>query len=180
MKHQTAPQKTSMIRNSSDSYADGSSVAYCDFGKYPKPQNGYPGFWWFQYGIRDVGHALQSLEERGFIRWASKANCISRLKVDELKKILNSAGLSAAGKKAELLARVLAEIPEDSLEIPDYVLKYELTDLGKTELAMNGYVPYMHKHPYSKEMLNVWSVNKLFPNGDASNWREVVGAIEKP
>lgn len=35
-------------------------LAYCDKGKYPKPKGGYPGFWWFKYGIRDVGHALES------------------------------------------------------------------------------------------------------------------------
>lgn len=43
-------------------------LEYCNQGKYPKPSSGYPGFWWFKYGIRDVGHALESLEKRGFIR----------------------------------------------------------------------------------------------------------------
>lgn len=40
---------------------------YVNKGKYPKPKAGYPGLWWFQYGIRDVGHALKSLADRGFI-----------------------------------------------------------------------------------------------------------------
>lgn len=35
--------------------------------QYPNPKRGYPGYWWFKYGIRDVGSALKSLEERGFI-----------------------------------------------------------------------------------------------------------------
>ena len=35
--------------------------------KYPNPKRGYPGYWWFKYGIRDVGSAFKSLEERGFI-----------------------------------------------------------------------------------------------------------------
>lgn len=35
--------------------------------KYPNPKNGYPGYWWFKYGIRDVGTALKSLETRRFI-----------------------------------------------------------------------------------------------------------------
>lgn len=36
--------------------------------KYPNPKNGYPGYWWFRYGVRDVGSSYKSLEERGFIR----------------------------------------------------------------------------------------------------------------
>lgn len=38
---------------------------YCS--KYPKPKNGYPGYWWYQYGIRDVGTVFKSLETRGFL-----------------------------------------------------------------------------------------------------------------
>ena len=45
---------------------------YCEKGEYPNPKSGYPGFWWFQYGIRDVGGALRSLERRGFIAMDSQ------------------------------------------------------------------------------------------------------------
>lgn len=34
---------------------------------YPNPENGYPGYWWFKYGIRDVGSDFKSLETRRFI-----------------------------------------------------------------------------------------------------------------
>lgn len=41
---------------------------YCNKGRYPPSvKSGYPGFWWFQYGIRDVGGALRSLEKRNYI-----------------------------------------------------------------------------------------------------------------
>lgn len=46
-------------------------LEYCSYGKYPHPQNGYPGFWWFDYGIRNVGYYLNSLEKRGFLRMDS-------------------------------------------------------------------------------------------------------------
>ena len=62
-------------------------LEYCSYGKYPKPKSGYPGMWWFGYGIRDVGHALESLEKRGYLRWSSKKNSLKGLKVDELKQI---------------------------------------------------------------------------------------------
>lgn len=62
-------------------------LEYCSQGKYPKPKGGYPGLWWFKYGIRDVGHALESLQDRGFLQWASKAKSLGTLKVDELKQL---------------------------------------------------------------------------------------------
>lgn len=37
-------------------------LSYCEKGTYPGPKNGYPGFWWFEYGIRDVGQMLKQLE----------------------------------------------------------------------------------------------------------------------
>lgn len=40
---------------------------------YPKPKRGYPGFWWFNYGIRNVGAVLQSLAMRGFLEYDFKS-----------------------------------------------------------------------------------------------------------
>lgn len=34
---------------------------------FPNPKNGYPGYWWFKYGVRNVGAMLDSLVERGYI-----------------------------------------------------------------------------------------------------------------
>ena len=34
---------------------------------FPNPKNGYPGYWWFKYGIRNVGALIDSLAERGYI-----------------------------------------------------------------------------------------------------------------
>lgn len=42
-------------------------LEYCSYGTYPNPKNGYPGFWWFEYGMRNVGCYLSELERRGFI-----------------------------------------------------------------------------------------------------------------
>ena len=161
-------------------------LEYCSQGKYPKPSSGYPGLWWFKYGIRDVGHALESLEKRGFIKWRAKTASLNSLKVDELKHILAGRNLPLTGKKADLVERIINEIPEEELSIPDYCPKYELTELGKIELDDNGYVPYMHKHPHLTTEDNtfgtpftVWEINKLFPDGNAKDWRRVVGEIEK-
>ena len=159
-------------------------LEYCSYGNYPKPDRGYPGFWWFKYGIRDIGHALESLEKRGFIKWSSPINNLQKFKVSELKQILISAGLSDRGKKVDLIDRIVNNISEEHVVLPSYIPKYELTIIGEKELNENGYVPYMHKHDKStiegvKNEFNVWMVNKLFKDGNASNWRNVVGNIEK-
>ena len=43
-------------------------LEYCSYGTYPHPKNGYPGFWWFAYGIRNVGYHLDRLEKLGYIQ----------------------------------------------------------------------------------------------------------------
>lgn len=43
-------------------------LEYCSYGTYPNPKNGYPGFWWFKYGIRNVGYHLKRLENNGYIQ----------------------------------------------------------------------------------------------------------------
>ena len=153
---------------------------------YPKPNGGYAGFWWFEYGVRDIGHTLESLERRGFLKWAPVGQCLTTMKVEELKSILGGKGLATTGKKADLIKRITMEIPDGELCLPDSAKKYALTEQGKEELLQNGYIPYMHNHPHKTiegsmfgTEFNVWSVNKLFPDGDASNWREVVGGIEE-
>lgn len=60
-------------------------LEYCSYGKYPAPSNGYPGFWWFEYGIRDVAAALKSLELRGFIKYGSPYDTLTGWKVADLK-----------------------------------------------------------------------------------------------
>lgn len=157
-------------------------LEYCSYGNYPKPRSGYPGFWWFEYGIRDVGHVLAQLQKRGFIEWSPLQDSLTTLKVDEIKQILNSAGLDATGKKSELIKYILSA---DGIVIPEKAFKYRLTDLGLKELAENAYVPYMHKHPCKTteserfgKMFNVWSINRQLAGEDVTDWMKIVGQIE--
>jgi hypothetical protein len=161
-------------------------LEYCSKGRYPGPKNGYPGFWWFEYGIRDVGAALQTLEERGFIAFASAKDSIKGLTVQKLKDLLVAKGCSATGKKVDLVARVAENISEEELLAAGIQPKYVLTEVGQQELSENAYVPYMHS-VYNKTteddhfgtMFNVWSINKLLGSGDKSNWKAVVEEQER-
>lgn len=158
-------------------------LEYVSYGTYPKPSKGYPGFWWFQYGIRDIGHVLESMAQRGFIQWASKENRVNHLTVAELKELLGRFQLQTSGSKAALLERIHAGIPANQL--PDDLLppKYELTEMGARELEGNAYIPYMHKSQYKTGEgfgdLNVWSLNKAFKGRMPENWRQIIGAMEQ-
>lgn len=161
-------------------------LEYCSYGKYPEPKNGYPGFWWFEYGIRDVGAALKDLEISGFIELGSLSDSVGSLRVQELKDILSSHGERITGKKDVLVERAQKVATNEELSSAGVVAKYRLTDIGKMELEENAYVPYMHKHPYKTTedsrfgmTFNVWSINKILGFGDKSNWKTIVDAQEQ-
>lgn len=156
-------------------------LEYCSKGTYPGPKNGYPGFWWFEYGIRDVGAALKTLEERGYIDLASAKDSVKGFTVQQLKDLLVAKGCSTTGKKADLVERVAETVPEDELLAAGIKPKYVLTEIGQLELNENAYVPYMHSvnNKTTEDdrfgmTFNVWSINKLLGSGDKSNWKAVV------
>lgn len=161
-------------------------LEYCNYGTYPLPKTGYPGFWWFEYGIRDIEAALSSLEERGFIRYGTALESISGLTVSELKDILRKFGLVVSGKKDDLIDRICSNISEESLSPFIQERKYVLTDLGKQELSDNEYVPYMHKHPQKTieddtfgPIFNVWEINRRIGGGNPRHWKTIVHGIEQ-
>ena len=161
-------------------------LEYCSYGTYPGPKNGYPGFWWFEYGIRDVGAALKSLEYRGYIVFATAKDSLNNFTMPQLKEMLSAKNLPVTGKKADLVMRVAEAFSEAELLETGIQVKYMLTELGQRELSENEYVPYMHKAPnktteYARfgMTFNVWSINKLLGTGDKSNWKAVVAEQEQ-
>lgn len=156
---------------------------YCSLGTYPNPKNGYPEFWWYEYGIQDVNYMLSTLERRGFIYFGPLQHSLNGLSVTELKQILKERNLPVSGKKAELIERISQSVSNDELLAAGVKRKYALTDLGQIELEENAYVPYMHKCPQktiensvSEYDFNVWSINQLLGYGNTSDWKEVVEA----
>ena len=161
-------------------------LEYCSYGIYPGPKNGYPGFWWFEYGIRDVGAALKSLEDRGYIVFATAKESLDNFTIPQLQELLSSNNLPTSGKKADLVMRVADKFSESELLATDVQIKYILTESGRRELTENEYVPYMHKtHNKTTEdtcfgmAFNVWSINKLLGTGDKTNWKAVVEEQEE-
>lgn len=156
-------------------------LEYCSYGTYPHPKNGYPGFWWFAYGIRDVGAALQSLEDRGYIEYGSAIDQFPKMTVTQLKGLASQFGVRVSGNKLDIIAAILDNVSEGNLESVVSERKYRLTEKGERELQENAYVPYMHKHRkktiegtmFGPEF-NVWSINRILGSRNKANWEEVV------
>lgn len=146
---------------------------YCSKSAYPNPRNGYPGFWWFKFGIRDVNAALKSLVERNFILLGPAKNALKGLTVDQLTELLKSNELSITGKKAELISRISDNISEDNLISLGVERKYTLTPIGQQELAENEYIPYMHRHS-KNTTFTIWDLNRMLGSGDKSNFKEII------
>lgn len=172
-------KKTSTISRNGLYVAEILLLQYVSYGTYPHPKNGYPAFWWFEYGIRNVGAKLQSLEERGFIRMSTPLESVSSLTAPQIKEILKAHNLPLSGKKDDLVQRIKENLTDN--DVSDYISerKYALTDLGKNELSENEYVPIMHKSPDKTDensmfgySFNVWEVNRrLAQNPD---WRAII------
>lgn len=177
-------KKTSTISRNGLYVAEILLLQYVSYGTYPHPNNGYPGFWWFEYGIRNVGARLQSLEERGFIRISTPLENVSRLTVPQLKEILNAFDLPINGKKDDLVQRIKENLSDNDVNSYITERKYTLTDLGKSELSENEYVPIMHKSPDKTTensmfgpIFNVWEVNRrLAKNPD---WHTIIEDIRR-
>ncbi len=128
-------------------------------GSYYTEGNSFQGFWWYRYGVRDVDKCLRSLLDRGFLQVGNLQSAIEKETATVLKEELKKYGLKVSGKKDELVQRLMAEVSQEELNSRFTKRTYQLTELGKQELAEEGYVPYIHRH--TLEDLDIWSLTKL-------------------
>lgn len=140
--------------------------------KYYVEGNSYPGFWWYQYGIKDVDKSLKSLLERGFLKVGSLKSAIEKETSVVLKDLLKANNLKVSGKKAELVQRLLAEVPEEKLKAVFTKYIYELTDTGKEELKEYEYIPYIHRHGI--EGLDIYTLSVKMQERTSYSYRDVI------
>lgn len=160
-------------------------IGYCSYGTYPHPKTGYPGFWWFEYGIRNVGEALHSLEDREYIELGSAKDQFPKMTIPQLKKLASNIGVNVSGKKQDILDQIVFTASTEEIEKFVTERKYKLTEKGKSELQENGYVLYMHKHPGKTididmfgPIFNVWEVNRRIGKTGRTDWENIVHEIE--
>lgn len=120
-------------------------LEYCTYGSYPNPPNGYPQVWESSYGITDVNAVLSSLEERGYIRFKTAKEMLPMLTVPQLKAAAAAVGVSAKGKKADLIF-ALSNVPDSELEQAIPNRKYRLTEKGDAAHKANAHVIFAVQH----------------------------------
>lgn len=138
-------------------------------------QNKFHGFWLYDYGVEHPSELITSLIDRGFIKHGSITDTIANLKLVELKSLLKQYGLPSAGKKSEVLERVINMLPLDQLANKFSHRYYALTETGKAALADGEYVPYLH---FSKGVpfigFDIWSLNQLLHENPGVSYHQCI------
>ena len=137
---------------------------------YYKGKTDFPGFWWYQYGIKDVAGILDSLKNRGYINIGTTADAIKLEKLTLIKEELQNRGLKVSGKKADLVARLVENVDENELAAVFTKRPYALTENGETVLNNFEWIPYIHKHAI--EDLNIWNLTDLMQSSTTRNYRD--------
>lgn len=127
--------------------------------KYSVGEKSFQGFWWNSYGVKNPESVLESLRSRGFLAIGNVETTINNLKGTEIKELLKSHNLKSSGAKAELINRVIAEIPTSELEKLYPTRYYVLTDIGQEIVKKEPCVLYIHQNPV--EGLDIFSLSKL-------------------
>jgi hypothetical protein len=115
---------------------------------------------------------LSSLLKRGFLQIGDIKSTLEQNTVDTIKNILKKYNLKISGKKAEIIQRLLDEVPQETLNAECHRRIYQLSDLGKAEIEKEDYVLYIHNHPI--EGLGIWSLNKLVYTEPRRPYRNII------
>ena len=152
--------ETELQNNSSrnDDYCIAAFVHYCAFSGKPllKKNDAYPSYLKYDFGINNPSKYHQKVIDEGYLEEAPAANSLKHFKVDQLKQILTSNGLSDKGKKDELIQRIVSNVnldtlPLDKVYIPsekgiEYLNKYDyLFKVKKYDIAVSEFEHYQQE-----------------------------------
>lgn len=133
----------------------------------------YQGFWWWRYGVRDVGGMLMSLQSRGFVTEGGTDSAVRSCKTSELKEFLRAQSLKVSGKKDELVSRILTEADPAAVRDAFPNRTYALTDKGRRVLEANVAIVFAHKDPENR----IWDVPESSlnrpPKSNDERWKEM-------
>jgi hypothetical protein len=135
-------------------------------------QKDFQAFWWYQYGVKSVPEILSSLLARGFIEIGTAVDSLQKQKVADIKALLHEFSLPVTGKKADLIDRVVTNIPVEKLDKMCTKRNYVVTELGEQEKKENEYILYIHRHRVADE--DIWSLNRLMHERNGRGYRDVL------
>ena len=135
-------------------------------------ENTYPRFWWYKYGIRDLTGIFESLKERGYLTTGSIKDAIGLAKLPQIKEVLKENGLKVSGKKAELVDRLISEVPEEKLEPVFTSRPYVRTEIAEQLICKYEWIPYIHSKLI--EDLDIWNLTDLVLQNHSGKYRDVI------
>lgn len=106
----------------------------------------YPRYVSYDLQIHDPIKKHKQLLKEGFIAEATTAEILDTFKVAELKSILETNGIPAKGKKADLIKQILENINPSALKIP---VMYCVSEKGKGFIEQNADLIKLFRNPYN-------------------------------
>ncbi len=140
--------------------------------KFYDSNNTFQSFWWYKYGIRDVQEVLDSLLRRSYIELGSIADAVSLEKIPVIKEELQRHGLKVSGKKADLVERLIDNVPEAELSARFERRPYVLTESGSGILKKYEWIPFIHAHGI--EDLDIWNLTEMVQTPPHMNYRDKI------
>lgn len=132
----------------------------------------YPGFWWYQYGVKDPDGLLKDLASRGYLCMGGIAQALANAKVPELKEACKELGLKVSGKKDELIIRLSEHDSELESRGMFQERYYALTEKGLLALDEEPYVPWAHANMRPEIGLTIWTIGEKVGGGGRRHWRD--------
>lgn len=114
--------------------------------KYPRANDEFGRWVSYHLGIVNPCKKYSDLLALGYFQKATPEEILLSMKNEELKSILTGNGLSSAGKKADLVRRIMDSITVSSLSLPDM---YKLTEKAKDYIKANYDLVLLSKNPYT-------------------------------
>lgn len=131
-------------------------------------ENKYQGFWWYQYGVKDVKSLLDSLLARGFVKEGSVFDSLQAYDFNELRRKTKELGIKAGGTRADIINRLSDSVSVEKLGILFPRRSYAVTEKGKEAIKDDGYVMFIHQHPNYGH--TIYSMNRLL-NGNTRDYQ---------
>ena len=108
------------------------------------------GYWLHDYHL-NLNAEIQKFFRSGYLQFADIPFSLSKVHLPELKGILSAHHLKVSGKKAELLTRILENVPEEDLA--DYACQHlQLTESGEKEAEQHRYLLYFFREPFKSQI----------------------------
>lgn len=142
--------------------------------KFSNADTEFKAIWWYKYGIRDMQAILHTLIDKNALKEGSISDGIRFEKVSRIKEELSLYGLKLSGKKDELIARLVENVPEDELSEKFPKRPYVITDFGNALLKKYEWIPYIDSHHITD--LDIWNLTEMMQTPPYRNFRDEIWA----